>query len=111
MSKQPPPTPTASAIGPCPTIVQTSRTPQHWKFTQYLRSTRPPPLDEIKSQGVTAVKRFGVRKDGQLKDTNTFVFTFNTPVLPTTIKIAFLRVNVAASSANSWLVVLGLTAL
>ena len=51
-------------------------------------------LDEMKSQGVTAVKRFRVRKDGQLKDTNTFVFTFNTPVLPTTIKIAFLRVNV-----------------
>ena len=51
-------------------------------------------LDEMKSQGVTAVKRFGVRKDGQLKDTNTFVFTFNPPVLPTTIKIAFLSVNI-----------------
>ena len=51
-------------------------------------------LDEVKSQGVTAVKRFRVRKDGQLKDINTFVFTFNTPVLPTTIKIAFFRVNV-----------------
>ena len=44
MSKQPPPAPTASAIGPCPTIIQTSRTPRHWKFTQHLRSTRPPPL-------------------------------------------------------------------
>ena len=51
-------------------------------------------FDEMKSQGVTAVKRFRVRKDGQLKDTNTFVFTFNTPVLPTTSKIAFLRVDV-----------------
>ena len=49
-------------------------------------------LDEMKPQGVTAVKRFRVKKDGQLKDTNTFVFTFNTPVLPPTIKIAFLRV-------------------
>ena len=29
MSKQPPPAPTASAIGPCPTIIQTSRTPRH----------------------------------------------------------------------------------
>ena len=48
----------------------------------------------MKPQGVTAVKRFRVKKDGQLKDTNTFVFTFNTPVLPPTIKIAFLRVNV-----------------
>ena len=41
----PPPTaPTASTIGPCPTIIQISRTPRHWKFTQYLRTTRPPPL-------------------------------------------------------------------
>ena len=43
---------------------------------------------------MTAVKRFRIKKDGQLKDTNTFVFTFNTPVLPPMIKIAFLRVNV-----------------
>ena len=43
MSKQPPPAPTASAIGPCPTIIQISRTPRHWKFTQHLRTTRPPP--------------------------------------------------------------------
>ena len=43
MSKQPPPAPTASATGPCSTIIQISRTPQHWKFTQHLRTTRPPP--------------------------------------------------------------------
>ena len=43
MSQQPPPTPTASATGPCPTIIQISRTPRHWKFTQHLRTTRPPP--------------------------------------------------------------------
>ena len=36
------PAPTASAIGPCPTIIQISRTPRHWKFTQHQRSTRPP---------------------------------------------------------------------
>ena len=28
-SKQPPPAPTASAVGPCPTIIQSSRTPRH----------------------------------------------------------------------------------
>ena len=44
MSKQPPPAPTASAIGPCPTIIQSSRTPRHWKLTQHLRTTRPPPM-------------------------------------------------------------------
>ena len=41
MSKQPPPAPTARAVGPCPTL-QTSRTPWHWKFTQDHRTTRPP---------------------------------------------------------------------
>ena len=29
MSKQPPPAPTASAIGPCPTIILISGTPRH----------------------------------------------------------------------------------
>ena len=43
MSKQPPPAPTASAISPCPTIIQTSRTLQHCMFTQHPRSTRPRP--------------------------------------------------------------------
>ena len=43
MSKPPPPAPTASAIGPCPTISRVSRTPRYWKFTQHLRTTRPPP--------------------------------------------------------------------
>ena len=44
MSKQPPPAPTANAIDPCPTIIQISRTPRHWKFTQHLRTTRPPQI-------------------------------------------------------------------
>ena len=57
-------------------------------------------LDEMKSQGVTAVKRFRIKKDGQLKDTNTFVFTFSTPNLPSTIKIAFLRVGVEVYIPN-----------
>ena len=43
MSTQPPPAPTASAVGPCHTKIQVSRTPRHWKFTQHHRSTRPPP--------------------------------------------------------------------
>ena len=43
MSKQPPPAPTASAVGPCPTLIQISRTLRHWKFTQHHHTTRPPP--------------------------------------------------------------------
>ena len=39
MSKQPPPAPTASAVGPCPTLIWISRTHQHWKFTQHHRTT------------------------------------------------------------------------
>ena len=43
MSKQPPFAPTANAVGPCPTLIQISRTPRHWEFTQNHRTTRPPP--------------------------------------------------------------------
>ena len=46
ISKQPPPAPTASATGPCPTIIQISRTPRHWKITQHHRTTRPPPVED-----------------------------------------------------------------
>ena len=46
MSKQPPPAPTASAIGPCPTSIQIVGRPghRHWKFTQDHHTTRPPPI-------------------------------------------------------------------
>ena len=39
----PPPATTASLVGPCPTFIQISRTPRHWKFIQHHRTTRPPP--------------------------------------------------------------------
>ena len=42
MSEQPQPAPTSSAVGSCPTTIPKSRTPQQWKFTQHLRTTRPP---------------------------------------------------------------------
>ena len=41
-----PPEPTASAVGPCPTLIQINRAPRHWKFTQHHRTTRPPPRDK-----------------------------------------------------------------
>ena len=52
MSRQHPPAPTGSAIGPCPTIIQISRTPQHWKFTQlqHLRITRLPFIYEFQKE-------------------------------------------------------------
>ena len=39
-------------------------------------------LEEMREQGVINVRRIKVRHDGTLKDTNTFVFTFKTSVLP-----------------------------
>ena len=45
-------------------------------------------------QGVTDIRRITVRRDGILKPTNTFVLTFNTPILPTVVKIGFIQVKV-----------------
>ena len=56
MSKQPPPAPTASATGPRLIIIQISRTPRHWKITQHLRTTRPPPSQPTKPEPVTRTK-------------------------------------------------------
>ena len=39
-------------------------------------------------------------KNGELKDTNTFVFTFNTSVLPKTVKVAYFRFNVEVYIPN-----------
>ena len=51
-------------------------------------------LEKMREQGVINVRRIKVRRDDALKDTNTFVFTFNTSVLPKQLKVAFLRVSV-----------------
>ena len=51
-------------------------------------------LEEMRQQGVIHVRRIKVRRDDALKDTNTFVLTFNTSVLPKQLKVAFLRVSV-----------------
>ena len=43
MSKQPPPAPTESTIGPCPAIIQISRTPRHWELTSTFALPDHPP--------------------------------------------------------------------
>ena len=43
MAEHPPPAPTGSAVSPCPTTIQSSRTPRRWKFTQH-HPTTPGPL-------------------------------------------------------------------
>ena len=39
-------------------------------------------LENMREQGVIAVRRIKIRRDGTLKDTNTVIFTFSTSVLP-----------------------------
>ena len=50
ISKQPPPAPSASAVGRCPTITQIGRTRRHWKFSLHHRTTRPPQKPQARSR-------------------------------------------------------------
>ena len=46
-------------------------------------------LEYLKPQGVTYVKRFKIKKNGELVNTNTLLLTFNTVVAPQTLKIFY----------------------
>ena len=46
-------------------------------------------IENLKEQGVTGVRNVSVRRNGVIKPTNTYVLTFNTPILPKKIKVAF----------------------
>ena len=48
----------------------------------------------LSTQNVTEVKRISVKRDGALCQTNTFIITFNSPTLPSNIKIAWFNVPV-----------------
>ena len=43
----------------------------------------------LKQQGVTACKRFTIKKDGNLIETNTLLLTFNSTSLPKSLKIFY----------------------
>ena len=47
-------------------------------------------LEFMEEQGVTDDRRINVHRDGVLRPTNKFVLTFNTPELPTVVKIGFI---------------------
>ena len=57
-------------------------------------------------QGGTDVCRITSRVDAIIKPTNTFVLTFNSPNLPTVVKIGFMQVNTKLTSvlqlSNVW---------
>ena len=43
-------------------------------------------LEGLKEKGVTGVRRITITKNGKKIDTNTFVLTFNTPMVPKDLK-------------------------
>ena len=43
---------------------------------------------------IPPIRRISVLRDGAKKPTNTFVITFNSPVLPSVVKIGFMQVKV-----------------
>ena len=51
-------------------------------------------LEFMGEQGVTDVRRINVHRDGALKPTNTFVFTFDSPVLPAIVRIGFIQAKI-----------------
>ena len=74
MSKQAPPAPTASTVGPSPTCIQISGTPRYWKFIQFHRTTRPLQeiLENVKvlhddNNRVMAIPRTFLSKTAELK--------------------------------------------
>ena len=53
------------------------------------------------TQGVKEIRNIHVRRNGVLKRTNTYVLTFNTPILPKKKKAAYIFVNVEVYIPNS----------
>ena len=56
------------------------------------RQTSDDIKESIVEQGVTDVRRITVHSDGVIKLTNTYFLTFNSPNLPTVVKIGFMQV-------------------
>ena len=50
--------------------------------------------ENVSSQGVTVVRRIKVRRNNELLPTNTFILTFNVPILPPSIKAGNFNVQV-----------------
>ncbi len=55
---------------------------------------------ELDSQGVTAVKRFTINKNGETIKTNTYLLTFNTSKLPQHIKAGYNKLEVTLYIPN-----------
>ena len=51
-------------------------------------------IENLKSQGVTSVKRIILQKEGKHIETNTFVLTLNTPIVPKDIKKFYRNIKI-----------------
>ena len=57
-------------------------------------------LNNLSSQGVSAVKRIHIRRNNELVPTNTFILTFCKPLLPDSIKVGYLKIPVVPFIPN-----------
>ena len=57
-------------------------------------------LQELSSQGVIHVHHIKSKRDNKISPTNSFILTFQTPTLPSTVDVAYLRVRVAVYVPN-----------
>lgn len=57
-------------------------------------------LNGLKAQGVTAVRRITMKKNGNLVSTNIFVLTFNRPKQPDSVKVGYLNCKVSVYVPN-----------
>ena len=57
-------------------------------------------LDNLSSQGVSAVKRINIRRNNELVPTNTFILTFSKPLLPDSIKAGYLKIPIVPFIPN-----------
>ncbi|XP_048244078.1 uncharacterized protein LOC125376183 [Haliotis rufescens] len=57
-------------------------------------------VKELVQQSVTAVKRFTVKKDGMVVDTNTYLFTFARSKIPQSIKAGYCNIGVEVYIPN-----------
>ena len=57
-------------------------------------------LDNLSSQGVSAVKRIQILRNNELVPTNTFILTFSKPLLPDSIKAGYLKIPVVPFIPN-----------
>ena len=50
--------------------------------------------DGLKSQGVSSVTRISVKRNGELRTTNTYILTFSSAILPESVKIGYISAKV-----------------